>query len=432
MHAVQGVVARGGVRIRHQRNQRGARDLAGDLAAMCLEHGGHDVDRLGKLVRVLAGARAAREVDDERQMRQLVIQVHVVLAHVVALAQEVPVVGGDHDHGVLEHAVFVQLIDQLAKPVIGHGDQGLVTALDVIDRTGVEVSVRDALVLRGLEVIAVKLALATVHLHVFVRHVKGLMRVKSLDHQEEIILALVVLHPVACGLEGLGAGHIFLMRPLLAILLILLAHAAVKGLRHVIGFVDAAHPGVALLPAIVIPRVEFLQVALATGAQIVTVVGSDVAKGAGRAQALGQRHVKGLDGTPGALKKVVAAAHDVATSRHAGGGANPVVVEHARALRKPVQVGRLHLSLGVVAREHVATQRVHQHQYRSHDSPFQHIRWSTRLFLDEDLVQIERLGTRLGTRAKRFRLRTTRPAWGLAGRAVLSRKRRAPREGSAP
>ena len=264
--------------------------------------------------------------------------------------------------------------------MIGHGDQGLVAALDVIDRAVVEVRVRDALVLRDLEVVAVKLALAAVHLHVFVRHVKGLMRVKSLDHQEEIVLALVVLHPVACGLEGLGTGHVFLARPLLAILLILLAHAAVKGLRHVIGLVDAAHPRVALLPAIVIPRVELLQVALATGAQIVAVVGSDVAKGAGRAQALGQRHVKGLDGAPGALEKVVSAAHDVATSRHAGGGANPVVVEHARALRKPVQVGHLHLSLGVVAREHVATQRVHQHQYRSHDSPFQHIRWSTRLF----------------------------------------------------
>ena len=227
-------------------------------------------------MRVLTGAGVAREVDDERQVRELVVQVHVVLAHVVALAEEVAVVGRDHDHGVLEHAALLELVDELAEPAVGHRHEGLVAALDVVDGAVIEVSIGDALVLRGLEVIAVEVPLAAVHLHVLVGHVEGLVGVESLDHEEEVILALVPLDPVAGGLEGLGARHVLLVRPQPAVLLVLLAHAAVESLGHVVGLVDATHPRVALLAAVVIPGVELLEIALATGAQVVAVVGGDV------------------------------------------------------------------------------------------------------------------------------------------------------------
>ncbi len=106
VHAVQGVVARGRVGVGHERDQGGAAHVRRDLAAMGVEHGGHDVDGLRELMGVLARSGVARKVHDERQVRELVVQVHVVLAHVVALAQEVAVIGGDHDHGVLEHAAL--------------------------------------------------------------------------------------------------------------------------------------------------------------------------------------------------------------------------------------------------------------------------------------------------------------------------------------
>ena len=263
-------------------------------------------------------------------------------------AQEVPVVGGHHHQGVVEHVVGLERVDELAEPAVGHRDERLVAALDVGFRLGRHVRVGHALVQGDLKVVAVEPLLAAVHLHVLVRHVKGLMRVERLDHEEEVVVPLVVLDPIACGLEGLGPGHVLLARPQLTVLLVLLAHAAVERLGHVGGLVDAAHPRVALLAAVVVPRVELLQIALATGAQVVAVVGGDVTEGALRAQALGQRHVERLDGTPGALEEVVTPGEDVAAGRHAGRGADPVVVEHAGALGERVQMGRLHVGRVVV------------------------------------------------------------------------------------
>lgn len=57
VHAVQGVVARGRVGIGHERDQGGAAHIRRNLAAMGIEHGGHDVDGLRELMGVLA-ARA--------------------------------------------------------------------------------------------------------------------------------------------------------------------------------------------------------------------------------------------------------------------------------------------------------------------------------------------------------------------------------------
>ena len=279
-------------------------------------------------------------------------------------------IGGDHDHGVLEHAALGELVDELAEPVVGHGDQSLVAALQVILRLGVHVGSGDALVLGNLEIVAVEPAGAAVHLHVLVRDVEGLVRIEGLDHEEEVIGPGVAVDPVAGGLEGLGTRHVLLARPQLTVLLILLAHAPVEGLGHVVRLVDAADPRVALLAAVVVPGVELLQIALTTGTQVVAVVGCDVAEVAVRAQAGGQRHVEGLDGTPGALKEVIAAGEDVAAGGHARRRADPVVVEHAGLVREGIEVGRLDIGRGVVARQDVAAQGIHEHENSSHWDPF--------------------------------------------------------------
>ena len=279
-------------------------------------------------------------------------------------------IGGDHDHGVLEHTALGELVDELAEPVVGHGDQGLVAALQVILRLGVHVGGGDALVLRDLEIVAVEPADAAVHLHVLVRDVEGLMRIEGLDHEEEVIGPGVAVDPVAGGLEGLGTRHVLLVRPQLTVLLILLAHAPVEGLGHVARLVDAADPRVALLAAVVVPGVELLQITLATGAQVMAVVGGDVAEVAVRAQAGGQRHIEGLDGTPGTLEEVVTAGEDVAAGGHAWRRANPVVVEHTGLTREGIEVGRLDIGRGVVARQDVSAQGIHEHENGSHWDPF--------------------------------------------------------------
>ena len=266
VHAVQGVATRGRVSIRHERHEGGAAHICGNLAAVGLKHRGHDVDCLSELAGMLAGAGVTREVHNERQMRELVIQVHVVFAHVVALAQEIAVVGGDHDHGIVQHPALLELVDEPTKPAVGHGDEGLVAALQVVLRALVDVGGGDALVLRNLEVVAVELASAAVHLHVLVGHIEGLVRVEGLNHKEEVVGPSIAVDPVAGGLEGLGARHVLFVGPELTVLLVLLAHAPVEGLGHVIRLIDAADPRVALLAAVVIPGVELLEVALATGA----------------------------------------------------------------------------------------------------------------------------------------------------------------------
>ena len=211
---------------------------------------------------------------------------HIVLAQIIALTQEVAVIGGHHNHGVLVKAGLFELVDQLTEPAIAHAHQRGVATLQVVHSRSGNIGLGGAGVWRDLEVVAVEPLAAAIEIHVRIGHIERLMRVKGFDHKEEVVVVFVGLEPLACRAERLRRGHILLIRPGTAILLILLAHATVKGLGHVIRLVDARDPRVPLLPAMRVPSIELLQVPLAARAPIMAVIGGDMREGARGAQAL--------------------------------------------------------------------------------------------------------------------------------------------------
>ena len=117
------------------------------------------------------------------------------------------------------------------------------------------------------------------------------------------------------------------------------------------------------------PGVELLQITLATVAghrQWSVVMWQKLPF----AQAGGQRRIEGLDGTPGTLEEVIAAGEDVAAGGHARRRADPVVVEHAGLTREGIEVGRLDIGRGVVARQDVSDRVLHERENGSHWDPF--------------------------------------------------------------
>jgi hypothetical protein len=307
-------------------------------------------------------------VDDQRDARDLVVDRHRVLHPVLVLAQHRAVVGGQHDDGVAPEIERVHLVPELAEPVVGHRQQRRVALADVLDRLGAVFAfpVVGPVVERAVPGVAVEL-------EVLRDDVERLVRVEELELEEPVVAAAVVGQPADGVLDAARAGELLLLplsQPVKRVPLVV-AHRQTAEARRQRGQVDAADPAVVLLAALELPGVEAVVVPLAAEVEVVVVVGDQVGEdrpGRHPAQLLGQHVVEGLQRAPAALQEVVAAGHELAPRRHAGQGADPVVVEDDRALGQPGDVGRVD-PVVAVGLEVVLAQRVEDDEQGLHRAP---------------------------------------------------------------
>ena len=152
-----------------------------------LHKGGHQIQRRGQSRGAVLGARGG--ADDEGEVDEVLVVEHVVLAPVAVLAQQVAVVGRQHDDGVLPHIQRVHPVEQLAEPDIRHGQGAGVALADVLDRFRL---LRDGLVLGPVEVVAV-VPLVVVELAVFAGTGEWFVGVEDFKVKVPVVLLVVVV-----------------------------------------------------------------------------------------------------------------------------------------------------------------------------------------------------------------------------------------------
>jgi len=304
----------------------------------------------------------ARQVHQQRDKRQLVIGMHIVLGKVAVLAQHVAVIRGHDDQRVLHAALPLQLIQQTTKPSIGHGQASRILPTDMPQ--GVRVQICGGIVgpdeLRAIPIVPV-------HLQVLPGAVKGLMRIKGLHHQEPVVTLAIAPHPIDGRLEGTRAGEIFLPLKGGAVASVFLAPAPQVG--RLLGRLDDGDPFVVLLPAKELPGIKGAVIVLPAHLEIVIVIRHQVGKDAVLGKGLGKAAIKGLDASPAALEEVQPAGEDIAPGGHAGGRADDVPIKAHAALGKALEMRRDH-PVVAINRQKMPVQAIHQHQYSLHGLSF--------------------------------------------------------------
>ena len=277
-------------------------------------------------------------------------------------------VGGQHHHGVVPHAVLIQLVEQLAEPVVGHGQRAAVAGANVAHRLLIVELGVEAAVQRPGEVVAVPAVV--VQFAVARRTVERLVRIECLQVQVPVFGVVVAVDEVQGALEALRRRVVLVAFHRRVGLVAPVAPAArpLQPARTVrLGrLLHQRAPSVALLAAQELPGAVDGVVALTAGVEVVVVVGDHVAVHAALlAQHGRQAFVPRLHRAPRRLQEVDPPGEHLAARRHARQGAGEVVVEHRAALRQPVDVGR-DGELVAVAAQVVAVQGVHDDEDGSH------------------------------------------------------------------
>ena len=83
-----------------------------------IEKGRSNVDRLGELGDASASLWTPRVVGEQRDVHDLLVEVHAVLGPEIVLAQQEPVVGREHERGVLPHVMAIEIVEQPAELVV--------------------------------------------------------------------------------------------------------------------------------------------------------------------------------------------------------------------------------------------------------------------------------------------------------------------------
>ena len=186
-----------------------------------IEDGRHHVDGLGQR-RDARGLTRFRRLDHERNVGDLGINRHEILHPILVLAEHRAVVGGEDDERVFPETKLLELVENAAAPVIGHGQQRGVAFADMLDRLG---RFLHDIVARPVEERAVPRVV--IEIAIFLRAIKRLVRIEELDLQKPIIRFSVVFQPSHRRLRRLRPGEILLLnlsRAIGDVLAPLLAH----------------------------------------------------------------------------------------------------------------------------------------------------------------------------------------------------------------
>ena len=185
------------------------------------------------------------------------------------------------------------------------------------------------------------------------------MRVEGLDLQVPVVLVAVGFQEFETGGEGLRLGCELLLGHVLSVDPVLARDAA-----EVLGSLRVRHlalPGVALLTAHVHPTRIAVVVGGAAILPVVIVVGDQCRVDAVFLQNREGGVVEGFERPPGPMQEIVPSRMQFAPGRHAGHGADVVVVEGDRAFAQAHEVRRQG-PVAAVVRQHVPVQGiVHDH-----------------------------------------------------------------------
>ena len=170
------------------------------------QQGGHQVGGLRQGLAPLASLRGkSRMRNHQRNMRNFIKKWHAVLAPPVVLGQQKAMVSAEDQRGVRPHGVAVHVVEQSAKVLVAHTEQGRIVGPHFLH---LERSFLAALVARPIQYwagIARGVGLAKTR-----RRGKGLMRVEALEMQHPVVGVAVGIQKVKASFESARAAKISL------------------------------------------------------------------------------------------------------------------------------------------------------------------------------------------------------------------------------
>ena len=283
-----------------------------------------------------------RMVDDQRNMRDLLVIWRQVLSPPVMLAQQETVIGRKHEAGIGPEIVLVEIVQKLAEIGVAHGHESGVVRPDLRDLVR---AFLDRRVFRPVEDRAI--VARRVLLTVFLGREERLVRIEAFELQKPVVRHAVVVEEGKGAREARRAGKILLYSYLFAIDLML---PPLRFRRHVvvlvgIHFLEALQrrlhhrdPRVVFLSANELPGLVAAVIRRAAVLVVVEVVADEMCVHAGLLQDIGHRIVERFERTPGAVHEVQPTRMHVAPGRHAGQRADIMIVEGHGPLGEAIEV----------------------------------------------------------------------------------------------
>ena len=171
-----------------------------------VEEGRRQIDRLRQRRGSRAGARIPGIVNEQRNMHDLLIEIHAVLGPEIMLAKQKTVIGRHHQRGVLPQIVTVEIIEQLAEQKIAQRDHGVIIGAQLLafGRQFVDAAVSrpvaDRTVPPGIER----------RLEARGR-VERLMRIEGLDLEQPVVRLAVAIEEVEAVSKALHRRKVFFL-----------------------------------------------------------------------------------------------------------------------------------------------------------------------------------------------------------------------------
>ncbi len=172
-----------------------------------------------------AGTLRARQMDDQWNAGDLVIDRHAVLHPVLVLAEHAAMIGGQDDNRILPGIELVELVPESAEPVVGHRQQGGVAITDMRDRrraVGAHTVIRP--------VVEGAVPGVAVELQILGHDIEGFVRIEQLELQQPMIARPIVVKPTQRMVDTTRSGEFMLFTLRQAVEGVLLARVRGSGL----------------------------------------------------------------------------------------------------------------------------------------------------------------------------------------------------------
>ena len=281
-------------------------------------------------------------MEEQRDVRDLVIAGHAKLGPPVVLAEQEAVVRRNQERGVLPQVAGVEVVQQPAHLSIAKGDDGAVVRAQLgafvrslgDPRVGRPVENRAAIVRR------VVIAEAG-------RGEERLVRIERLDLEQPVLCRPVRVEELQTGVETPDGRKVLLRADGFAVddVVIVETAAAVVELAHMVFLAQALPrrlhhglPGVPLLAANELVGVVAVVIGEAPVFPVVVVVGDEVAVDALLVEQLGERVVERFQRTPATMQEVEPPGLHVTARRHARQAAGIVGVERDATFGQSAEV----------------------------------------------------------------------------------------------
>ena len=257
------------------------------------------------------------------------------------LSQQEAVVRIDDQKGVLPQIIPVHGIQHPAQVPVAHGKQRRILPAHMVNELR-RIPVVHRPIVRPVQQRAP--IVIGEQLLIFRLHIEGLVGVKGLQLQKPVVLPVVFLQKVQSPLKGPALALACLLRHERPVGKILAHPVVLRGTAHIGVFRNPvkAHqwcPGIPLLAPDAVPGGVALVIGGPAVLPIVVVVTDQMGMDSGPAQQLRHGVVKGLQGAPAAVEKIVSAGVQLPPGGHTGHAAHIAVVKGHSPLGQPGKIG---------------------------------------------------------------------------------------------